>query len=323
MVKKILKWIALFLTFKLLFVLVVAQLGLDPRRDIATRERLCQKFDPNVVFIGTSRTLYGVNPALFDSLNAGKTRSYNMGLFSISFAHALQIAENLIENERKTNTIFIELSALDYSTMHLTPNQLFQDVYFRSRATGFASNMDDKEKVSEFLTDLNLTLFQIFSIAPQIAAIKKLVKPVKDPIEGPPHLQDNGFQIVVDTLTGVNTMLINNQFYTKKLITTDRKSTPNLYYLSRINGIIALARSHGKSVVFFMPNNFTKGEFETLSHVMPYIPEANLISLPKDSRMDAIFKPVNLFDPHHLNMKGSAIYTTYLHAQFIQKSHVL
>ncbi|MCE7073309.1 hypothetical protein LZG74_23535 [Dyadobacter sp. CY327] len=319
MVKKILLWIALFLGFKIAVVLIVGLLPADPRRDIATREKHRQAFAPNAVFIGTSRTLYGINPLIFDSLNAGQTRSYNMGLFSLSIANSLNIARHIIENDPKTQIVFIELSALDYSTIHMTPDLVFNDVYFRMRADEATVNPDDHGKWSDFLSDFNTTLFQTFSIAPQIATFKKWINPVNDPIEGPPNLEINGFQDVNLTIPGLNTMVINNRFYTRKLTASSDHPAPNVYFLTAINEVITLGKAYRKRVIFYMPNNVTKGEYELLAQVTPYIPQANFISLPKDPTLEAIFKPGNLFDSHHLNAKGSGIYTRYLYEQFSKK----
>lgn len=320
MVKKIFFWVALFLAFKLALVLLVGFLPVDPRRDIATRKQHLRAFNPNTVFIGTSRTLYGIDPGIFDSLNAGKTDSYNMGLFSLSFANSLDIAQDLIQTEPDIETVFIELSALDYSTIHLTPGQVFNDVYFRTRIMQAATNGSAHENWSVFLSGLNTTIFQTFSIAPQIAAVKKFLVPVNDPVEGPPNLAKNGIQHVSVGIPGLNTLMINNRFYTKNLILSGKKFPPNKHFLSKINELLALAHAHQKHLVFYMPNNITKGEFEVLSQVAPYIPQMNFIALPTDSSLEAIFKPENLFDPHHLNVKGSAIYTRYLHGEFTKKS---
>ena len=319
MVKKILLWIALFLGFKIAVVLIIGLLPADPRRDIATREKHRQAFAPNAVFIGTSRTLYGINPLIFDSLNAGQTRSYNMGLFSLSIANSLNIARHIIENDPKTQIVFIELSALDYSTIHMTPDLVFNDVYFRMCADEATVNPDDHGKWSDFLSDFNTTLFQTFSIAPQIATFKKWINPVNDPIEGPPNLAKNGMQRVSLRISGLNTGVINNRFYTKKLMSLGKKLPPNAHFLFRINEVLSLAKAHRKRLVFYMPNNITKGEFEVLSQVAPYIPQVNFIALPTDSSLDAIFKPENLFDSHHLNVEGSAIFTRYLHGEFTKK----
>lgn len=319
MVKKILLWLALFLVFKLALTLLVGQLTTDPRRDITTRKKHLQAFNPNTVFIGTSRTLYGIDPQIFDSLNAGKTNSYNMGLFSLSFANSLKIARDLIQNNSKTKTVFVELSALDYRTIHLTPGQVFNDVYFRTRVMQAAISVDNHAKWSDFLIGLNTTLFQTLSIAPQIAAVKKMIKPANDPIEGPPNLNKNGMQRVTLTIPDLNTMVINNRFYTKKLTAFDQKFTPNTYFIAKMNEVVAFGKMHGKRVVFYTPNNITKGEFEILSQVAPFIPPANFIALPKDSSLDAIFQPEHLFDAHHLNTKGSAIYTRYLQEQFTKR----
>lgn len=130
--KMVLKWGGAILLFKMMVVLFVWQLDPDPRRDISLKERMCREFQPNTVFIGTSRTLYGVEPRLFDSLNAGESRSYNMGLFSLSQSNSMEVASRLIEESGDVEQIFIELNALDYNTILLTPFNFFDEVVFRT-----------------------------------------------------------------------------------------------------------------------------------------------------------------------------------------------
>ena len=318
MIKKLLFWTALFLAFKIIVVFLIGHFETDPRRNIAARVQLSEAFHPNTVFIGTSRTLYGINPAVFDSLNHNQTRSYNMGLFSLSFGNALQIARKSLDS-RKVKTVFIELSALDYSTILLSPDHIFHDAAFRTQAALASGNAGEHTQVDGFLTGLNSTIFQTFSIAPQIATMKKHFNPVDHPVEGQPKLLPNGFQSVKQAFAGQNTVVINNRFFSEKINASSNAVKPNAYILSRINALISWAESRNKKVLFYIPNNITESEFEALSQVVHYIPDANLIALPKDSRLDAIFKPENLFDSHHLNVKGSVIFTTYLQEQFIKK----
>jgi hypothetical protein len=84
----------------------------------------------------------------------------------------------------------------------------------------------------------------------------------------------------------------------------------NTYFISRINQLIAHARQLGRKVIFYYPNNITPGEQQILSRVAPFLPQENLIRLP--DQPDALFKPENLFDAHHLNRNGAAIYTRFL-----------
>ncbi|NIJ51220.1 hypothetical protein [Dyadobacter arcticus] len=322
MIAKITKWLVLIIFVKIISVLIIARVYTDPRRDVNARENLCRTFNPNVIFIGTSRTLFGIDPALFDSLNHQKTHSYNFGIFSLSPQSSLRIADQILVNNLAVKDIYVELSALDYSTVALKPEYVIQDAIFRANVMADCSNIDSSDKVSSFLRGLNSTLFQMLSIAPQIETAKKIVNPVHDPIEGRAALIDNGHQSVALALSQTNDRLLANKKATQQMLAQVRRSKPNTYYISKINQLIANAASAGKEVIFFYPNNITEAEYLILAQVAPYLPEKNLIRLPSGSMLNEFFKPENLFDPHHLNRKGAAIYTQFLQKESLRLSNL-
>lgn len=313
MIIKITKWLLLIIAFKAIVTLIVAQYYTDPRRDIRARKELCRAFNPDVVFIGTSRTLYGIDPALFDAANQQKTRSYNFGIFSLSPYSALRIADEMLTESPAIHTIYIELSALDYSTVALPPQHVIQDAVFRMNMMAECPNVSLHEKTTGFLAGLNTTLFQMVSIAPQILSAKKALNPENDPVEGNASLLPNGHQSVSSALSTSNGRIIANRTTTEQMLAIPRQSIPNTYYISQINKLIARAGQLGRKVIFYYPNNFTQAEYRILSQVAPFLPDKNLIRLAPSPILEALFKPENLFDAHHLNRKGASIYTQSLH----------
>lgn len=312
MIVKITKWLLLLVAFKVVVTLAVAQFYTDPRRDVTAREQLCRAFNPNTVFIGTSRTQYGIDPALFDALNRQKTRSYNFGIFSLSPYSSIQIAEDMLSSNPAVKTIYIELSALDYSTVALPPQQVIQDAIFRARVLADCPYIGLQEKTSSFLAGLNTTLFQMVSIAPQVLSAKKALNPGTDPIEGGANLLPNGYQSVTAALSKTSDRILANKSATVQMLTVHPPTQRNTYYISRISQLIARAAQLGRKVIFYYPNNMTRDEQLILSQVAPFLPEENLIRLPEQPLFDALFKPENLFDAHHLNRKGAAVYTHFL-----------
>ena len=312
MIIKITKWLLLLIVFKMMVALVVAQFYTDPRRDIAARKKLCDAFNPNVVFIGTSRTLYGIDPALFDSLNQQKTRSYNFGIFSLSPYSSIQLADDILSENPAIKTIFIELSALDYSTVALSPQQVIPDAIFRANVMADCPDIDLSDKAGSFLDGLNTTLFQMVSIAPQILSVKKAFSPENDPIEGNAHLRANGHQSVTSALLGTNERIAANKNATEEMLVTHPRTVRNDYYVTQITRLVGHAKQLGKKVVFYYPNSITRGEYRILSQVAPFLPVENLIGLPEKSLLETLFEPKNLFDAHHLNRKGASVYTRFL-----------
>jgi hypothetical protein len=319
MLVKIAKWLALFMIIKVIAVSLISPFYIDPRHHVAPRKTLCETFNPNVVFIGTSRTLYGVDPALFDSLNNRQTRSYNFGLFSLSPEISYQIAGEMIRQNPAIETIYIELSALDYSTVTLTASTLFSDVVFRLNAMADCSGLDTFEKIKSFFQGLNTTLFQLFSIAPEITLLRKILAPDNHPIEGRPTLRPDGHQSVEMALSQTTGGIVSNENATQQMLVKGQRSMPNTYYISRLKELISQGEKSGKKVIFFYPNNLTKTESMILTEVAPYLPVQNLIQLPLDQRLKEFFKPENLFDPHHLNQKGAAIYTRFLQQESLTR----
>lgn len=315
MIIKITKWLLLIIAFKMIVALIVAQYYTDPRRDIAARKKHCHAFRPNVVFIGTSRTLYGIDPALFDSLNQQKTRSYNFGIFSLSPYSAIRLADDMLSENPAVKTIYIELSALDYSTVALPPQQVVQDAVFRANMMADCPDIALSDKAGSFLDGLNTTLFQMVSIAPQILSVKKALNPEEDPIEGNAHLLANGHQSVTSALSMINGRLTANKSATEQMLAVHQQAIPNTYYISRINQLIAHAKQLGRKVVPYYPNSLTQGEYQILSQVGPFLPAKNLVGLPEKSQLEILFKPENLFDAHHLNWKGASVYTRFLHRE--------
>ena len=312
MISTILKWGILIISFKILTAFLVGKLGTDPRRDISVKEQLLTDFKANTVFIGSSRTLYGVDPQLFDSLYKGYSRSYNLGLFSLSPSNSFKIAHKIIEENTEIKTIFIELNALDYSTVLASPDNIFQEVVFRTGVLSNCNNISFSEKAKSFLPGFNHTMFQSLSIAPEIFKLKKHLHPSKDPVEGSPDLTDQGNQVVKLSITKTDKFIQENLLATREMATISKSPTMNSYYVMKIKELIKLAESRNKKMIFYFPNSLAKSEVLVLSEVIPFIPKSNLIRLPGDQTLDQLFTPNNLFDSHHLNQKGATVYTSFL-----------
>ncbi|KQS23892.1 hypothetical protein [Dyadobacter sp. Leaf189] len=323
MVSTIIKWLLVIIGIKLIVVLITIPFTPDPRRDLAVREEMYRKFNPNAVFIGTSRTLYALDSRLFDSLNRNETRTYNMGLFNLPASQAFNIAERIIERDTAVRNIFIELSALDYNTILLSPTRVLPDFVFRTKVMAGCSTIEVSDKIESFLAGLNTSLYQMLSIAPQIVLAKKAMRTSSDPIEGTPWLRPDGHQPVNLGGTNQTAYIHRSKKSTAQMMAARQTKEANQYYIDQINGLILSASKRKKKITFCFPNNLLHTEFLILSQVAPYIPEHNLIRLPADSRFEALFDPGNSFDAHHLNQQGAKIYTRFLQEEFSKRSHPL
>lgn len=318
MILKILKWLLVILAIKGMAAWFVEQAYVDLRREISAREVHCRSYEPTVVFIGTSRTLFGVNPSLFDSLNQGRTKSYNFGVFSISPRGSIQLADRLLSEVSSVETIYVELSALEFRTLSLSPQEVVPEAIFRTRLMRDCSTLSLQEKAGSFLKGLNTVLFQMVSIAPQIFTIKKMIFPKIDPIEGTFEIAPNGHQTVDYALRQVTANALANKEVTQRLLSLQREGASNEFFLAEVARLVERARAKGKEVIFYYPNNVTVEEYPVLSEVAPYLPENILLTLSDEVLLDTLFAPEHLFDSHHLNQKGAAIYTEFLQRKRIE-----
>ena len=69
---------------------------------------------------------------------------------------------------------------------------------------------------------------------------------------------------------------------------------------------VARARELGTKVVLYHPNSITRSEYPVLSQVAPFLPDESLVPLPAQPLLNVLFRPENLFDPHHLNWQGAS-----------------
>lgn len=68
-----------------------------------------QEFD--TIFIGSSRTAFGISPSYFDYLTKGKTHSYNFGVISGMPPKTFDWCSEAIETKTSLRYVFFELSA--------------------------------------------------------------------------------------------------------------------------------------------------------------------------------------------------------------------
>lgn len=312
MLRRLLFFLLILVSIKLLFVFFTNKLLPDPRRDIDSKLMLMHAFHPNTVFIGTSRTLFGIQPTYFDSLLNQSTRSFNLGLLSLSPASSLMIAEGILKQDSEIDNILIELSALDFNTTLLRPNNAWKELCFRIGLYSDVPNYNLKQKLTFFMNALNLAVFRTISITGEIVKIKKYLSPTSDPIEGVSKIEKAGNQ-KVENINSSNTIILDkNKQSTLGLLHQIKPEVKNTFMVNRINLLIAEAERKGRNLIFYIPNNISENERLILKSVIGYIPSDNIVIPPLALYKDSFFDPINLFDDHHLNTKGARMYTQML-----------
>lgn len=244
----------------------------------------------NTVFIGSSRTEYGISPAYFDLLTQHHTNSYNFGIPYGLPPGTFDRCEELIQYHSPLKYIFFELSGE-------TPTYLTSLKHWTF------------EQSNTFHNNLVLNVFKphTWKIDIPISNNDQLNLPEND---------DNGIK---------RTFLLKqiNLAYQRNLQVEKEKkgdaSLLNELYWKRILKLIALAESKQIRIYFFIPPRL-----ETDNEVRTIYPLYQKLDIKYKLKVahyeESLFKVNTSLDEFHLNQKGAKRFTELMAEAFIKQN---
>lgn len=247
------------------------------RSELAYRkaEFAAQPFD--TVFVGSSRTVFGVAPTYFDSLNHKNTKSYSFGIFSGVPPHTFDWCEELIQTKPTLKYIFFELSAgFDDPDQH--ENWLL---------TFFRPSLPKKEVV-RFYRSFNIPLEEFLN--------------KKDPFDyrnvTTEQLQRrHAYNLQVEAKDSVVAASINEDYW------------------SRISALIALAESKNIQICFYIPPRLTsEKEVVIVYPIYQKLKSRNKLAVRHYD--ESVYQIDTSYDAAHLNYKGAKKFTELLAEAF-------
>lgn len=264
------------------------------------QKSLIQKGKFNTIFIGSSRTEFGISPGYFDSLTKYHTRSYNLGIPHGLPPGTIQRCENLLQNHVSLKFIFFELSGETP-----TYKRTLKDFTFRSYYQT-ASHWTFKQSNS-FHNNSVLNVFKPSNWMIEIPIMNNRV-----------NLFENSNNISAEA----NRVKQINLSYQRNLrvenVNNVESSPMNELYWKRILKLIALAEAKKIRIYFFIPPRIeTDNEVRTIYPL--YQKLDTKYKLKAAHYEESLYKINTSIDDFHLNQKGAMRFTELMAEAFIKQ----
>lgn len=124
--------------------------------EVRYRKNEFAKQEFNTVFIGSSRTVFGISPSYFDSLTDKKTKSYNFGIIAGLPPRTFDWCEELIQTKPSLKYVFVELSGT--GIVPLNKNDEWLSDSYNEMVLAFFRPTLPRKKVEKIHYDLNIPL---------------------------------------------------------------------------------------------------------------------------------------------------------------------
>lgn len=238
------------------------------------KEFAAQPFD--TVFIGSSRTVFSVAPAYFDSLNHKNTKSYNFGIFSGVPPHTFDWCEELIQTKPTLKYIFFELSA---GFEEPDPHENALLAFFRPSVP--------RTQNLKFYYGYNISLEEFINY-------KDTLTPLK--------VDSDKLQLV----RSYNLQAEKKDYEANSL---------NEDYWNGISRLIALAESKQIHLYFYIPPRLeSEKELKMIRPVYQKLEDKNKLSVRHYD--ESLYQIDNSIDLNHLNYKGAKKFTELMARAF-------
>jgi hypothetical protein len=292
--KKLLQKSALFLTalfiIKLSFVIyygdkfVYQSVGIGGSKyESEYRKTEFAKQEYNTVFIGSSRTAFGISPVYFDYLNNQKTHSYNYGVISAMPPQTFDWCAEMIQTKPSLKYVFFELSA-GYIGLDKQNDRVL---------TFFKPSIPRVEYENKFIK---------YDAPIQNISLESFMKK-EDKSANPKYFSPAAVQ----------------QAHRRNLQIEEPNLTPapplNEDYWERISELIELAESRQIHLYFFIaPRIKTDREFQIVYPVYQKLEGRYKLQIAHYE--EALYRIENSFDVSHLNSKGTKRFTEMMAERF-------
>ena len=271
------------------------------------------KTNYNTYFIGSSRIFHQVIPALFDSLNVGKTRSFNLGVQGVEPPESCYLLEHFLEKPKpKIKYIIFELDKIkDLQNSHRTNLRSKYYLNFSYFNLGFRGALEQKEygATQNYCISYFSRLIRAEMIFPRFS-------PNTQPLQTEKIL--GKYQDGYANLDDIEAQRLNIPKIEKhhNLICEEYKNGLDFYevsptYLTKIHQIIKKAKAKNIQLIFLKPplNEGILPLYNTIE--TPY-----KIDISSPYHYPKLYELEHLHDWRHLNAEGAEIFTEILAKEF-------
>ncbi len=261
--------------------------------DELTHRRAAFAGEPfTAVFVGSSRTKYGVIPAYFDRLAGGDVRSYNFGVEAGVPPYTFDWCEELIESHARLKYVFFELSGgREISERYKAP---WREFYWREYAAAL-ENLSFEE-AQKYHNRLAIDFFKP-ALAEQYNDFVGYNVPLGEALAEKAVIFPDRKRLQPEGLLAAERRSLAAQAATAEWPLDEE-------YWSRVARLIDLADARGVRLYFYIPPRLeTDGE---LRAVLPVY-----LRLDRKYRLDihrhdaSLYRAETSYDEHHLNHAGA------------------
>ncbi|GAB3915785.1 hypothetical protein [Larkinella terrae] len=273
----------------------------------------------NTVFVGSSRTAHGFNPAVFDSVTHHQTHSFNLGINALFAPNTFSQCRKLLGiNGLKLKTIFLELS--------FPPTETYGDPFSRPepfaeiglKNTHFLQEQSyGPESVQRGTSLYDSYLTQFFRLRNAVHVLT-LALARGGELEysmtptGYRYFHSNTFQ--------------NRSSNPVRLTTPPDTTVLPVRYTKRVqlykDQLMQLAReceAQKVSIYFYLPSRMMAEEKAILPGVYAALPDRYRLAVPYRREFTPPFPADYSDDGQHLNEKSATLYSQLFAQAFIQK----
>ncbi|MFC5409663.1 hypothetical protein ACFPMF_10110 [Larkinella bovis] len=321
--------------FLKILVLVMVMLGLkitlwarlqrqNPKRFDESGYKLDSMLKPvrhriNTVFVGSSRTMHSINPAVFDSVTQYQTRSFNHGLSALFAPNTFAECEKLLKMDGLTlKTIFLELS--------FPPGKAHEDPFSRTNPlheigfkTGHFVREEDysAERIRRGNDLYDSFLNQFFTLRSSVfMSVLPLIRTEQDNFimdsTGYRYFRPNAFG---DRKPAGFTAATPPDTTALPVRLTER----DRFYLNQLMQLIRQCDARKVSLYVYLPNRPMAEEKQILPNVYAALPDRYRIAVPYRREYTAPFPDDCSDDQQHLNQKSATLYSLQFAQAYLQK----
>ncbi|MEO8416160.1 MAG: hypothetical protein ABI472_21035, partial [Ginsengibacter sp.] len=279
--------------------------------------------DINTVFIGSSKVKHQIIPQVFDSVNGGRTTSFNLGCDALFMPESFQVLNYIIDSSAIRNIIY-EIRPV----YHIYPENLHitRTIYYHTWNNYIATLSNCMHSNLPLYRKLNL--YATFSIA-QAESLLNFnfaqgyidFKNYDVKYANRTYATDRGFSAMGD---GPSEGLKNSNRELNERAKLSRKYAKlyeadslnglkiNEIYLQEIKKIFNKAAQHQIKLVLLFPPALREFEYKEILPLFKQLKNTQFINLSAIDKYPEFYTVENNYETDHLNAVGSNLYSVTL-----------
>lgn len=273
----------------------------------------------NTVFVGSSRTAFGIIPSVFDSVTRHKTSSFNHGLSALLTPYTFTECVKLLQiDSLKLKTIFFELSVPNEAT-HEDPfdkDNVYDEIALKTKLL-LREEIPEDERIRRGLEMYNSYLNGLLTLKGPVSIFMHSLNRKKDEnfvMTPSGHRYFRQYKGLAKRNEGIPA-----EKPPIPVVFQNRLTPKETLYRSRLDELIRKCHEKNVAIYFFLPTKLTPDEKRFFPHFWAMLPPQYRIDIPIRNQLTPPFPTAYSDDGVHLNPTGATLYSQLFAEAFIGK----